>query len=53
MWRGCGNSYLELYLILTATVNSVIYIYYLLEESRGKYWVLGVFLLQYFPLVRI
>ena len=27
--------------------------YYPLEVSRGKYWGLGVFLLQYFPLVKI
>ena len=28
-------------------------IYYPLEVSRGKYWGSGVFLLQYFSLVRI
>ena len=28
-------------------------IYYQPEVRRGKYWGLGVFLLQYFPLVKI
>ena len=33
--------------------NNVYIIYYPLEVRRGKYWGLGVFTLQYFPLVNI
>ena len=34
-------------------INSVLSVYYPTEVRRGKYWGLGVFLLQYFPLVKI
>ena len=39
----------------TFTMNLAFFlrIYYSPEVRRGKYWALGVFLLQYFPLVSI
>ena len=29
------------------------YVYYPMEVRRGEYWGLGLFLLQYFPLVKV
>ena len=38
---------------LTMSYTTIIIVYYPPEVRRGKYWGLGVFLLQCFPLVKI
>ena len=38
---------------VTSSHKYMIKFYYPPEVRRGKYWGLGVFLLQYFPLVKI